>query len=304
MIGFLWNDISLYREKGVYMTHVKGGLTALREILESLPISERKVAKYILDDTDKAVLLTAKELGEKSQTSSTAVMRLCKSLGFSGLQELKVRVAADIQTNLDMTGYLDILPNEPYSDIINKMTANTIHTLKETADMMLISDIKAAVDSLRKATSVIFIGFGASFIAAQDGEQKLTRINKRVNCYPDVHMAATAIATKKATDVIVGISFTGETNEVIQLMQLAKARQVQTISITKYGHSTVAGLSDIRLYTSASKEATFRSGATSSRIGQLHMVDILYTCLVSTEYEQTIKKLDKTKQAIDFIQMK
>jgi len=286
------------------MTQVKGGLIALREILESLPTSEKKVAKYILSYPEDAVLLTAKTLAEKSKTSSTAVMRLCKSLGFSGLQELKVRVPADIQSNLNVTDYMDIKPNEPFLDIINKITANAIHTLKETSDMIQISEMEEAVHTLRHASSIIFIGVGASYIAAQDAEQKFTRIDKRVYCYSDVHMAATAIATKQKTDAVVGISFSGETKEIIQLMQLAKEKDINTISMTKYGQSTVASLSDTKLYTSSSREATFRSGATSSRIGQLHMIDILYSCLVSTEYEQTVTKLDKTKKAIDFLQNK
>lgn len=283
------------------MANVKGGLTALREMIASLPASEKKVANYIISYPDEAVLLTAKALGEKSKTSSTAVMRLCKSLGFSGLQELKVRVAADLQSDMEMTEDLDIKPDENCNDIIDKMTRNTIHTLKETAKMMQISDMDRAVRTLSKATSIIFVGFGASFIAAQDAYQKFTRIDKDVACYLDLHMAATAIATKKATDVVVGISFSGETKEAIQLMRLAKAKQVKTISITKYGQTSLASLADMRLYTSTSKEATFRSGATSSRMAQLHMIDVLFTCIASKEYEQTITFIEETRKAIDFI---
>ncbi len=284
------------------MKNVKGGLTVLKEVMDRLPTSEKKVAKYIVTSPAESVLLTAKTLGEKSKTSSAAVMRLCKSLDFSGFQELKVRVAADIQSNMDATEYVDIEPNEEYSDIIHKMTMNTIQTLKETAEIIKTSEVKKAVEVLRQATSIIFIGFGASQIAAQDAAQKFTRIDKNVHCYQDVHMAATAIATKGQNDVVVGISFSGETNEAVKLMQLAQNNQVRTISLTKYGSSSLANIANVNLYTSTSKEAMLRSGATSSRIAQLHMVDILFTCFASEEYEDTLQHLDETREAIRFLQ--
>lgn len=284
------------------MTNVKGGLTVLRELMESLPTSEKKVATYIITYPEEAVLLTAKTLGEKSATSSAAVMRLCKSLGFSGFQELKVRVAADLQSNMDAKEYVDIAPNEAYVDIIHKMTVNTIQTLKETAEIIQTSDVKKAVDVLKQASSIIFIGFGASQIAAQDAALKFTRIDKNVQCYQDVHMAATAIATKGRNDVVVGISFSGETKEVVKLMQLAKNKQVNTISLTKYGPSSLAQIADISLHTSTSNEAMLRSGATSSRIAQLHILDILFTCLASEEYEAVLQYLDETREAIRFLQ--
>ncbi|MBO1004671.1 MurR/RpiR family transcriptional regulator [Pseudogracilibacillus auburnensis] len=283
------------------MSHIKGGLIVLKEMIHSLPPSEKKIAKYILENPKEAILLTSMTLGEKSETSSAAVMRLCKSLGFSGFQELKIRVAGDLQSDPEDVGYRDIEPNESYSNIIEKVTSNTIQTIKETADITSVSEMKNAVKALINAKSIVFIGFGASTIAAQDAEQKFTRIDKNAVFYPDIHLAATAIATKGKEDVVVGISFSGHTEEVVKLLKLAKSKQVKTISITKYGHSPVTNIADINLYTSTSKEATFRSGATSSRIAQLHIIDILFMCLASEDYEDTIKYLDETREAISFL---
>ncbi|MEC5422934.1 MurR/RpiR family transcriptional regulator [Virgibacillus sp. C22-A2] len=282
------------------MARVKGGLVILKEMINNLPPSERKIANYILNNPEESILLTALKLGEKSQTSSAAVIRLCKSLGFSGFQELKIRVAGDLQAD-DITEYRDIEPNESYKAIIDKVTSNTIQTLRETVDIMSEKNIKKAVSALSNAKSVIFIGVGASYIAAVDAEQKLLRINKNAHSFSDVHMAATSIANKGPEDVVVGISFSGNTQEVAKLMELAKHKKVKTISITKYGNSLVSNFSDIQLHTSAAKEATFRSGATSSRIAQLHLIDILLMCLASEEYDETIKHLDETREAVSFL---
>src|SRR5699024_4805916 len=149
--------------------------------------------------------------------------------------------------------------------------------------------------------SIIFVGFGASYIAAKDAEQKFSRIDKLAQSFADVHMAATSIANKGPNDVVVGISFSGQTKEVAKLLELAQQTHVQTISITKYGKSLVTNFSDIQLFTSAAREATFRSGATSSRMAQLHIIDILLMCLASDEYEHTIRHLDETREAVAFL---
>lgn len=283
------------------MSDIKGGLVILKEMVNSLAPSEKKIAQYILAHPEESILLTALMLGEKSKTSSAAVIRLCKSLGFSGFQELKIRVAGDLQGK-SVAGYRDIEPNESYKNIIDKVTSNTIQTLKETVDIMNVSNLKDAVETLIHAKSITFIGFGASYIAAKDAEQKFIRIDKNAQSFSDVHMAATAIANKGPKDVVVGISFSGDTYEVAKLLELARQKKTKTISITKYGKSLITGLSDINLYTSAAREATFRSGATSSRIAQLHVIDILFMCLASEEYEKTVEHLDETREAISFLE--
>ena len=56
---------------------------------------------------------------------------------------------------------------------------------------------------------------------------------------------------------------------------------------------TLSGKADYLLYTSA-KEALFRRGASSSRIAQLNIVDILYTAYVNRNYEEVLNRLNKT----------
>ncbi|WP_405099760.1 MurR/RpiR family transcriptional regulator [Oceanobacillus sp. FSL H7-0719] len=282
------------------MTHVKGGLIILKEMVNSLPPSEKKIAEFILENPEEAILMTALTLGERSQTSSAAVIRLSKSLGFKGFQELKIRVASDLQDQ-SVNEYRDIEPNEKFRNIIDKVTSNTIQTLKETVDILSEKKLQKAVKVLSESKTIIFVGFGASYIAAKDAEQKFLRIDKNVYSFSDVHIAATSIANRGPEDVVVGISFSGNTTDVAKLLELAQQKNVKTISITKYGSSKVSEYSDIQLHTSATKEATFRSGATSSRIAQLHMIDILFMCLASMEYENTIKHLDETREAVSFL---
>lgn len=272
----------------------------LSEMLDELPPSEKKIASYILEHPQEAINLTASELGKRSHTSSAAVIRLCKSLDLKGFQELKIRVAGDLQKTEEV-GFRDIEPDETMVSVIEKMTFNSIQTLRETAEILRTEELTKAVKALEKAENVHFFGVGASAIIAQDAQQKFLRIDQNASAFADVHMAATLVANTKPGDVVCGISFSGQTMEVAQIMELARSKGATTISLTKFGTSPVTELADIRLYTSATKEAAFRSGATSSRLAQLHVVDILFMCLASKDYDETIKHLLQTREAIDAI---
>ncbi|WP_249365619.1 MurR/RpiR family transcriptional regulator [Cytobacillus citreus] len=272
----------------------------LTEMLHKLPPSESKIAKYILQNPRESLSLTASELGKQSKTSSAAVIRLCKSLDLKSFQDLKLRIAGDLQKK-DEQGFRDIEPNESTVSIIEKMTNNSIQTIRETAELLSLEELSKAVSVIQKANTIHFFGVGASNIIAQDAQQKFLRINKSANAFSDLHMAATVIANANENDVVVGISFSGQTIEVAKLLDLANHKGAMTISLTKYGASLVSDQADIRLYTSATREPAFRSGATSSRIAQLHMIDILFMCVASQQFEETVKHLDETRQAIDFL---
>ncbi|MGA8943241.1 MAG: MurR/RpiR family transcriptional regulator [Thermoactinomyces sp.] len=273
-----------------------GGLHRLQSMLNQLSASERKIAEYILAHPEKAIHMTATELGKYTQTSGATVVRLSKSLQLNGFQDLKMKIAGDLAKPVDQ-GYRDIKPKEPMDLIIQKITSNTIQSLRDTVEIIEQKELKKAVQVLLQAKNVHFFGIGASHIIALDAQQKWLRINRGATAFADAHLVATQIANAEQNDVVFAISFSGETPEVIKILRLAKMNGVRTISLTKYGSSAVANLAETRLHTSFSAEAPFRSGATSSRIAQLHIIDILFLAIASTRYDQIVESLDKTRKA-------
>lgn len=295
----LFSQMNRESEK-MSMAFMTGGLVMLKEMLHKLPPSEKKIASYILEFPQEAISLTANELGKRSSTSSAAVIRLCKSLDLKGVQDLKLRIAGDLQKK-KVAGFRDIEPNETPSSIIEKMTNNSIQTIRETAELLSTDELSKAVEALKNAKSIHFFGVGASHIIAQDAQQKFLRINKNATAFTDLHIVATLVANAHKDDVIVGISFSGQTNEVAKILELGNQKGAKTISLTKYGASLVSEQADIRLYTSTTMEPTFRSGATSSRMAQLHVIDILFMSVASQAYEETVTHLDETREAVGFL---
>ena len=268
----------------------------MRFMLDQLSASERKIAEYILAHPQEVVHETAAGLGKRTGTSGATVIRLCKSLQLNGFQDLKMRIAGDL-TKPEADGYRDIKPKEPVKLIVEKMTSNTIQSLHDTADIIDLKELEKAAEVLSRAKNVHFFGVGASHIIALDAMQKWLRINKGATAFADLHLLATQIANSKPDDVVFAISYSGETPEVVRILHLAKEHGIKTVSLTKYGPSTVADMSEIRLHTAPSGEAVFRSGATSSRIAQLHVIDILFLAMAGQNYDQTVAFLDRTRKA-------
>jgi DNA-binding MurR/RpiR family transcriptional regulator len=277
-----------------------GGLKMIQNMLEQLPTSERKIAEYILENPRTVLNSTVSDLGIQANTSGAAVIRLCKSLGLNGFHDLKVRITGDLVRPVEQ-GYRDIEPGESFFSIVQKTTSNSIQSLRDSEEIINYEELERAVQILLKAGNVHFFGIGASNIIAQDAQQKLIRINKGATAFTDTHLVATLIANAKKDDVVFGISHSGETPEVIQVMTLAKKSGVKTISLTKYGQSPVSSLADIKLFTSYSAEVPFRSAATASRLAQLYIIDILFLSMATEQYGETIDYIDKTREAIRFL---
>lgn len=272
---------------------INGGLTMLKQIMPNLPPSQRKVAEYIVNSSNEIMNYSAVELGQKSNTSSAAVMRLCKSMGIDGLQELKLRIFGDLIIDQKVE-YRDIQPNESFESVLHKTTENSLKALKETSEILNLNELKKAVHALIKAKKIVFFGEGSSGLTAQDAQQKFLRINKNVVTFTDIQVTSTILANIDKGDVFFGISFYGETPEVVKLMQIAKAKGAVTISLTKYGINSVSDIADIKLYTSSIGDAELRSAATSSRLSQLHVIDVIFMCVATQQYDMTIKYLDET----------
>lgn len=281
---------------------INGGLTMLKQIMPHLPPSQRKVAEYIVNSSCEIMNYSAVEIGQKSNTSSAAVMRLCKSMGIDGLQELKLRIFGDLKSDQKVE-YRDIQPEESFESVLHKTTENSLKAIKETSEIMNLDELKKAVHSIIKAKKIIFFGVGSSGLTAQDAQLKFLRINKNAVAFTDIQVTSTILANINKGDVFFGISFYGETPEVVKLMQIAKARGAVVISLTKYGRNSVSDIADIKLYTSSIGDAELRSAATSSRLSQLHIIDAIFMCVATQEYDITIKYLDETHSVANSLKL-
>ncbi|MFA4134196.1 MULTISPECIES: MurR/RpiR family transcriptional regulator [Brevibacillus] len=280
------------------MSHMlNGGLVGLQAILDQLKPSERKVADYILAHPEDVVKLSVQKLAEYSGVSEATIIRLARSLNMKGYQELKLRVAGDLTKQTAMGSYQEIMMEGSVESIMQAVSWNNIQSIQDTLSVLSNEEVKKAVDVLAVARKIDVYGVGASAVIADDIRQKFSRINLWCEAYSDFHAQLTSAVTLTEKDVVIGISYSGQTEDIIQSLTEAKQQGATIITLTKFGPSPVAELANIRLFTS-SVEKSIRSGAMASRIAQLNVIDILFITMISRMQERVIPLLEKSRLAV------
>lgn len=270
-------------------------LLKLREMKDSLTPVEKMIADYVLENTFEVPRLSIKVLANRSKTSDASVLRFCKTLGYGGYRDFVVSVSASLASLDDEEDeqYTDIRPGDDLKTIITNIPHNNCKSIEDTLMVIDRKQIAKAVELIRETTKIDFYGMGASGLVCMDAQQKFMRINKMCHAYTDGHSQLTAATLLSKGDVVVLISNSGSTEEIIEALEVAKEAGASVIAITRYGKSILADKADVVLFIS-SPEISIRSGAMGSRIAMLSVIDILFAGVASAEYNNVKRYLTKT----------
>lgn len=277
---------------------LRGGLVSLSSALPSLKPMERKVAEFIIDRPEEVVNLSVQKLASLADVSEATIIRLCRSLNFKGFQELKLRLAADLSDHAEpLSSYQEIEIDGPVSELVESISHNNMRSIQDTMSVLSSQELETAIDAMYRARKIVLFGIGASAVIAMDLKQKLTRINYWCETGLGLDELKTLAANLDERDVAFGISYSGETQEVVDSLQLARKNGAATISLTRFGSNPVAIAAETNLFTS-SLENSIRSGAMASRIAQLNVIDILYVGILRKDHDRHIRSLENTRKAV------
>lgn len=277
---------------------VEGALVAVNAHLHLLSESERKIAEYICKEPRKALHFNVRELAKQSNSSQAAVVRFCKRTGFDSFREFKLRLARDVFRDSDdrYIPDLDLESEANPSCVIRGIVDRTQRSLSSLVATLDPLSIEKAVSLLTSSSSIILFGVGASGVVAYDFMQKLTRLGLSVYFASDSDLQLTRASTMQTTQVAFVISYSGENTTMIEVVEIAKNRSVPVISLTMDTNNTVRSTASIALLI-PSTEKIYRPGATTSRINQLTVIDILYSLMLSHNLEDSIAALETTMEA-------
>lgn len=277
---------------------LKGVLVSLQAAVSSLSPTERKAAQYILDYPQQVVSMSVQKLAELADVSEATIIRLSKSLHCKGFQELKLRIAGDLsQNSLPTESYQEIRVDSTIENLIESVTTNNILSMQDTLTVLSPKSAEEAIHVLSHARKIGLFGVGASGVIALDFQQKLARINRWAEVGIGFDAQATIAANMVPGDVVFGISYSGQTEDMIRSLTISKENGASIISLTRYGTNPVSELADIQLFVST-LENSIRSGAMASRSSQLNVIDILYIGIAGRNYEQTVLSLERTRNAV------
>lgn len=277
---------------------IQGVLSSLEEAIATLKPTERIAARYILDHAETVIGSSVQKVAELAGVSEATVVRLCRSIHCKGFQELKLKIAADLSKAVkSFESYQEIHLDGSIEDLIDSISHNNMTSIQDTRSVLSAESVRLTIDKLSKARKIAFFGIGASAVIAEDFHQKLQRLDRWSEVGTGFDMQAMIAANLTPEDAVFGISYSGQTEDMIRSLAIAKQAGATIITLTRFGSNPVADLADIKLFTS-SLEKSIRSGAMASRIAQLNVVDIVYVGIAGQQYKRSVNALEKTRNAV------
>lgn len=274
---------------------MKNVIIRFREYENRASSAERGIVKFILRNPEKILEYNSQQLAEAAFSSPSTVVRLCKKIGFSGYKELQRALLLELAVRQKKHGEIqaDIQREDSLEEIIEKVTYKNMDSLETIGKLQDEKILKCCVDLLENCNNIALFGLGSSLLVARDAYQKFLRLNKPCFVCDDWHMQLLYAKNLTPDDVAIAISYYGMTKEILECAEQVKQRNVPLIAITRLADSKLVHLADYNLYVSAS-EVLVRSGAMSSRISQLNIIDILYTAYINRHFDENVMRAQKT----------
>lgn len=261
---------------------------------EALSMAERIVLDYLIENKTHLKDFSVEKIAEAAYTSPASVVRMCKKLGYKGFKDFKIDfILANSKVEIPETSeYTDVILIKDQNSGI-KAIENNIRALEETVNLYDEKTYTKAASLIMNARKILIFGKGSSFLVCKDLEMKLRRINKFCIAQGESHDQLVDASFINHKDVVIFVSNSGKTKEIVSSALLAKENKTPIISITRIGSSILADISDFVLYTSA-LESEFRSAAMTSRISQMSVIDALYAKCAYTDIDRSIQALETT----------
>jgi DNA-binding MurR/RpiR family transcriptional regulator len=268
----------------------------------SFHASEAAIAHAVLDHPEEVAGMNISQLAAFSETSAASVVRFSKAMGFKGFPDFRMALVGELsrRDHLGLQGSeLDggITIQDSPEEVIRKISQADARAIQSTAERLNVENFVATVDAWEHADVIGLIGVASSGYVVMDLQLKLNRLGKKAIAWRDAHSALTSISVLGPNDVLVAVSHSGTTVDIVDVITEFKARGVKIVLITNGMRSPSTALADVVLYTSA-RETTFRSGATASRIAQLTVVDCLCVALAQRNWRDTKTALDLSREAV------
>ena len=271
-------------------------LPVMRGSYAHMTRTEKRIADYVSAHVSEVMDQTISELAAAVGSSEITISRFCKKLGFGGLQSFKIALAAKLYTQTE-TVYQDIDAADTNEIIVQKVFRNIMDGLQDTLKLLDYAAIERAALLIRSARRIAVYGFGNSATVCRDIETRFLRFGMVVQAYSDAHQQATSASLLTGKAVVIAVSHTGATLELIDTVRTARAAGAAVIIITSHAHSPLAKLGDIVLH-GMGREVHYSSEAVSSRLIHMAITDALYTVIAMQSPKDYRRNLQKMRAVI------
>lgn len=263
--------------------------TSIRQNYKKFSKVNKRIADFILKNPSEVLKMTASEIAERSQTSPASVTRFARSVDFDGLDELKLSIASK---QGDQKNKKNLDPIISKDDSIEELCEKVALLLGTTVNDLMYSldkkQVALAIKTIKDAENIYLLGIGASSLTAYNLYHKFNRAGRKAMFNFDPHMNLEFMNYSTTTDVVIAVSYSGYTKEVLLACEIAQKNQTPIIFITRNDGERIQKISDMLLLV-PDNEHLVRVGAISSIASSMAVGDILYLGSIQDRIEEDIQ---------------
>ena len=258
--------------------------------------SGRTVAEYLVQHAAEAQYLSISSLARECQVAEATVFRFCRALGFEGYHEMRIALA---QANATGALVNQRVP-EPDADtatLCEHASALLMTTINGTQNALSPEAVDRASELLRKARQVYCLGQGGSMLIANDICARFACISTKFRTAGDSHLQLVTASLMTPEDVVLFVSYSGATRDMLETLRTARAAGAKIILLTHYEDSPGAKLADVVLLCGA-QESPLDSGNIPIKVALLYVAEVLVLRYTMNDPQNVMDAQDRTSEAL------
>ena len=257
-------------------------ISLIRTKYNTLSSAQKSIADYVLSHPQEVIMFTLHELSVACSVSEASIIRFLHKINYKSYQVFRVNIAREISRRSsseemqDIT--TDVTAKDSVADIKEKVLQHIIRSMKDGMQTISPESLEQLVTLIMLARKIVWVGMGSSSVIVKDGFHKLMKLGIDSFYFSDPHLINVIASQMQKHDLLLVVSHSGESREVLDAVALAKSGGAKIAAITSYQQSSLSRESDC-VVLSSSLETKYRSDAMTSRILQLAIIDMLYIAL-------------------------
>jgi DNA-binding MurR/RpiR family transcriptional regulator len=269
-------------------------LSRIRSRLQGLDGEEKLLAEYILLNHESIPSLSLVQLAKEAQVHPSTVVQFCTDVGCDGFHGL--HTALSQIDSVAASVFFDHVHDFDLEHIVTSVFDDIKQMLDETLESLDMKSMQEAVDAILAANDIVVVGMGTSGSTAQEFVYRLQWIGVQCKQHVDPHRQLMAITLLDENDLVIAVSHSGRTQNVVNALKLAKMRGAKTMCITDFPHSPVTEFADISLC-AIHVENSLGVEMVATRAAHLAIVDAIMVAVALADRERAIESI-KTNERL------
>ena len=258
--------------------------------------SGHAVADYLLQHADEAQYLSISSLARECNVAEATVFRFCRALGCDGYHEMRIALAQANATGT-MSSQRELQPGASTETLFEHASARLFTAINGTQNALSAEAVDEAARMLREAKQVFCFGQGGSMLLANDICARFASLSTKFRTSGDSHLQLLTASLMNEADVVLFVSYSGATRDMMETLRTAKAAGAKIILLTHYEDSPGASLADVVLRCGA-QESPLDSGSIPIKVAVLYVGEVLVLRYILDSPEQANTAQELTSEVL------